>query len=345
MKQLSHRSRVLRWCAALVLATLAGIATTAAARGSHAEDDVDAETARAVAEFGRHGARKPIFETHIHFYQVTRPGGVPWPPPNSALYRDVLPAEYKRLAAQNGIVRAGVVEASPLVEDNQWILDLVAGDPFFSFFVGSLEIGAPDFHANLQRFAHDRRFVGIRGYLWSPGAITLDPAQVAALEHLARRGMTLDIISRGTTNPKPTVEALCTGMPKLRIIIDHLAGASGETPAAEWELSMRRLADLCPNLYVKFSSFYDMYQVGDGNMPWVSPLNVAAYKQHFDVLMTAFGADRLIFGTNWPVSDLGGGFAEQIALAEQYLAPFGRQVRDKVMFRNAMKFYRRIPQR
>jgi len=343
MKQLNHGARALQWCAALALATLGGMTTTQAAP---IDDDVDAETANAVADFRHMGVRRPIFETHIHLYQVTRPGGVPWPPPaNATLYRDVLPQEYKHLAAQNGIVRAGVVEASPLVEDNQWILDLVKGDHFFQFFVGSLEIGASDFAVNLQRFARDRRFVGIRGYLWSPPAITLDAPQLAALKNLAKRGMTLDIISRGTTNPKPLVEALCTTVPTLRIIIDHLAGAQGATPTPEWELSMRRLADLCPNLYIKFSSFYDMYQVGDGNTPWTAPLDLAAYKPHFDVLMTAFGPDRLIFGSNWPVSDLGGGFSEQIDIAEQYLATFGHDVRDKVMFRNAMKFYRRIPPR
>ncbi len=288
--------------------------------------------------------QRPIFETHVHFYQVTRPGGVPWPPKEAALlHRDVLPAQYKAIALRNGIVAAGVVEASSLVEDNQWILDLIGGDDFFKFFVGSLEIGAPDFSANLSRFAQDRCFVGVRGFLWGPGAITLDPAQRKSLDDLSRRGMTLDIISRGTTNPKPTVEALCTAYPTLRIIVDHLGGAQGATPATQWELSMRRLAAVCPNLHLKFSSFYDVYRVGDGNSPWVAPADLAAYQAHFDVLMTAFGPDRLVWGSNWPVSDLGGGFAQQIAIAEQYLAPLGQGVRDKVMFGNAMKFYRRIP--
>ena len=82
------------------------------------------------------GKRRPIVDTHIHFYRPSRRGGVPWPPAGSALHRDVLPAEYKALAQANGIVAAGVVEASVLVDDNQWILDLVAGDSFFPFFVG-----------------------------------------------------------------------------------------------------------------------------------------------------------------------------------------------------------------
>ena len=323
----------------MALATLAGMTTTAAM--AHDDDDDGEKT---LSEFRRHGVRNPIVETHIHLYQVTRPGGVPYPPPeNTTLYRDVLPAEYKQLARFNGIVTAGIVEASPLVEDNQWVLDLVRGDPFFTFFVGQLEIGSAAFIANLNRFAMDRRFVGIRGFLWSPPAITLDAAQLRNLRDLSRRGMTLDIISRGTTNPKPQVEALCRAVPQLRIIIDHLGGAQGAVPTPEWELSIRRLADVCPNLYMKFSSFYDIYQVGDGNHPWTAPLDLAAYKAHFDVLLTAFGSDRLIWGSNWPVSNLGGGFAEQIKLAEDYLAPFGRHVRDKVMFLNALKFYRRAP--
>ncbi|WP_280153600.1 amidohydrolase family protein [Piscinibacter sp. XHJ-5] len=306
-----------------------------------ADDDLEALIGQL-----RRGVPQPIVETHIHFYQVTRPGGVPWPPAASTtLYRDVLPAEYQQLARLHGIVAAGIVEASPLAEDNAWILDLVRRDAFFRFFVGQLEVGSPGFIAQLDRLAADPRFVGIRSFLWGPAAITLDAAQRRDLAELSRRGMTLDLISRGTTNPKPTVEALCKAFPQLRVIVDHLGGAQGPTPTPEWELSIRRWAELCPQLSVKFSSFYDVYQTGDGNAPWPAPLELAAYRPHFDVLMSAFGSDRLIWGSNWPVSSLGGGFAEQIRLAHDYLAPLGEEVRDKVMFRNALSFYRRVPPR
>src|SRR4051812_6486330 len=78
----------------------------------------------------------PIVETHIHVYQVTRPGGVPWPPAaNKVLYRDVLPADYKALASKQGVVAAGIMEASPLFEDNLKIADLIAHDKFFTFYV------------------------------------------------------------------------------------------------------------------------------------------------------------------------------------------------------------------
>ncbi|HKW84792.1 MAG TPA: amidohydrolase family protein [Burkholderiaceae bacterium] len=310
-----------------------------------AHDDSDEWALRAAIEHAERSAapgRRPIVETHIHFWQVTRPGGVPWPTPaEGPIFRDVLPGEYSAVARANGVVTAGIVEASGIVEDNQWILDLVRHDRFYSFFVGNLEIGSPTFARDLARFAHDPRFVGIRGYLTGPAeGITLTPAQLANLRDLARRGMTLDIISRGTKNPKDQVQALCTAVPDLRIIIDHLGGAKGPPPVdATWELEIRRLADVCPNLSMKFSSFYDMYAPGDVVYP--TPTDLGAYKAHFDVLMTAFGADRLVWGSNWPVITLHGTFEAQIAIAEAYLAPFGTVVRDKVMFKNALAFYRR----
>lgn len=325
-------------------ATAAALFGMALAPTAQAHDDAEGRTLRAMIEYAEHAAppgKRPIVETHIHFWQVTRPGGVPWPTPaEGPIFRDVLPPEYTAVARANGVVLAGIVEASGIVEDNQWVLDLVRHDRFYAFFVGNLEIGAPTFARDLARFARDPRFVGIRGYLTGPAeGITLSPAQLASLRDLARRGMTLDIISRGTKNPKDQVQALCTAVPDLRIIIDHLGGAKGPTVDPTWELEIRRLADVCPNLHMKFSSFYDMYAPGDVVFP--SPTDLASYKAHFDVLMTAFGADRLVWGSNWPVIGLHGTFEAQIAIAEEYLAPFGVAVRDKVMFKNALTFYRR----
>jgi L-fuconolactonase len=334
------RNGLAGWAAAA--AALLGMAWTSTAHATDGAADRALGAAIEHAERSAAGGKRPIVDTHIHFWQVTRPGGVPWPTPaEGPIFRDVLPPEYTAIARANGVIKAVVVEASGIVEDNQWILDLVRHDRFYSAFVGNLEIGAPTFAGDLARFARDPRFVGIRGYLTGPAeGITLSPAQLASLRDLARRGMTLDIISRGTKNPKDQVQALCTAVPDLRIIIDHLGGAKGPPPVdATWELEIRRLADVCPNLHMKFSSFYDMYAPGDVVFP--SPTDLAAYKAHFDVLMTAFGPDRLVWGSNWPVITLHGTFEAQIAIAEEYLAPFGHKVRDKVMFKNALAFYRR----
>ena len=296
------------------------------------------------------GHSHPIVETHIHFWQVTRPGGVPWPTPaEGPIFRDILPGDYMPIAKANGIVTAGVVEASGIVEDNQWILDLVKGDTFLR---PSSETWTSERRPSLMIWSgfRETRASSASAVISRvrPRASRSAPRSSQACSDLARRGMTLDIISRGDKNPKDQVEALCTAVPDLRIIIDHLGGAKGPPPVdPTWELEIRRLADVCPNLYMKFSSFYDMYAPGD--VVFLAPTDLASYKAHFDVLMTAFGADRLIWGSNWPVislhganpNDLSSGFADQIRIAEEYLAPFGEVVRDKVMFRNALLFYRR----
>ena len=71
-----------------------------------------------------------ILDTHTHFYDPTRESGVPWPAKTDALlHRTVLPKHYRSLRVPQRVDGTVVVEASPLVEDNQWILDLAADDP------------------------------------------------------------------------------------------------------------------------------------------------------------------------------------------------------------------------
>jgi L-fuconolactonase len=287
------------------------------------------------------GKSRPIIDTHIHIYQVTRTGGVPWPPPaNKTLYKDFTVEAYKAMATQHGITGAVIVEASPIYDDNVKILQSIKGDKFYRGLVGNLEVGKPDFVASLDKLSKDPKLVGIRAFLWAP-KLTVDDTQIAHVKELAKRGLSLDIISRGDLNPKDLVEKLAAAAPNLRIIIDHLAGAKGKTPTPEWEAAIKKLA-AHKNIYIKFSSFFDMFNpAATEDNPWKAPTDLASYKPHFDVLYKAFGPDRLVYGTNYPVVTLGGTVEQHNAIAEEYLAPLGTAVRDKVMYRNAEKFYSR----
>ena len=76
-----------------------------------------------------------IIDTHTHFYDPSRPQGVPWPgPENELLYRTVLPEHYRQIAEPEGVTGTVVVEASAWLDDNQWILDLAKDDPFNVIF-------------------------------------------------------------------------------------------------------------------------------------------------------------------------------------------------------------------
>src|SRR5205809_6764170 len=123
------------------------------------------------ASKGRH----MIIDTHTHFYDPTRPQGVPWPPPDdTVLYRRVMPENYKALAVPEGVTGTVVVEASQWVEDNEWILDLAAREPFIVGFVGNLQPGSPDFGANLERLAANPLFRGIRPRSASHGMVGME---------------------------------------------------------------------------------------------------------------------------------------------------------------------------
>lgn len=297
-------------------------------------------TARAASDSAK---ARPIFETHIHTWQATRPGGIPWPPPaNKVLFRDIAPEEFEKLAKPMGFTGSGIVEASNTQTDNLKVLDLIKGNKFFHWFVASVEVGSPDFIATIDKLSKSPKFVGVRSFLQAP-EILLDGKQVADLKELAKRGLSLDIISRGTKNPKDKVAAIAAAVPNLKIIIDHLGGAKGKVPDAGWVKDMEKLA-AHKNVYMKFSSYFDMYNTGPNeDNSWKAPTDLDSYKAHFDVLMKNFGADRLIYGSNWPVVVMGGTLENHIRIAEEYLKPLGNDVRDKVMYKNAKKFYERSP--
>jgi hypothetical protein len=125
----------------------------------------------AAAEQKASSHSRPIVDTHIHFYQPTRPGGVPWPPAGSALYRDVLPSDADGDRQRHRDVGA---EVSPPVEDNQRILD--AGTRRILPVLRRMSLrSVGEFHRRPDHFSRDHRFVGIRGFLWSPPAITSTP--------------------------------------------------------------------------------------------------------------------------------------------------------------------------
>ena len=85
-------------------------------------------------------------DTHVHLYDTQRPQGVPFPKPEDRLiYRPMLPADLRQVAEPAGVRGAVLVEASPSIEDNDWVLDLVANEPFICGVVGNLDPEAAEF--------------------------------------------------------------------------------------------------------------------------------------------------------------------------------------------------------
>ena len=122
--------------------------------GGSGDDALDERTQELLGR--AQGVEKPIADTHVHLYRRSRPGVV-WPEPtNEILYQDYLPERYMELALDLGILGSGIVEASPFIDDTQWVLAQVAADEatdaFYPWYVAQLDISSADFVRNLDAY-------------------------------------------------------------------------------------------------------------------------------------------------------------------------------------------------
>lgn len=277
-----------------------------------------------------------VIDTHTHFYDPKRPQGVPWPPKdNPTLYRTVLPEHYAALPKPAPVAGTVVVEASSWVEDNQWILDLAAREPFILGFVGNLPVGTAEFAGLLKRFSANPVFRGIRvqGARLSTGL--REARFLSDLRMLAERGLSLDVV--GSPDMLPDVALLALEIPDLPIIIDHVAGVpiDGAKPPEDWRREIEATARR-PHVYCKVSGLVE----GSGRTNGQAPRELAFYHLVLDAIWECFGASRLVYGSNWPVCELFADLATVQRLPSEYFKSKGADITAKVFADNARRFYR-----
>ena len=251
---------------------------------------------------------------------------MPWPGAGDALlYRTVLPEHHRELAVPEGVAGTVVVEASAWLEDNQWVLDLAAADPWIVGLVGHVDPDREGFAADIERFAANPLFRGIRVAGGSFEAIE-SGSFMADMELLAARDLELDVLM-DTGN----FEGLCSlaeRIPDLRIVLNHLVSVpiDGNAPDPRWADCMHRAAPL-PRVYMKVSGLVELAAVKP------APADLAYYEPTLDLVWETFGEDRLIYGSNWPVSDIGGDYATVIGLVRRYFESKGEAGRGQVLVR------------
>ena len=280
----------------------------------------------------------PIIDTHIHLFDPTRPQGVPWPKKEDAiLYHPALPDRYRKIAAPLGIKGAIEVEASPWLEDNQWVLDIAAKDTMIVGTVGDLEPGKPGFRAHLERFHRNPLFLGIRyGNLWERdlGRELSKPEFISDLKLLSEAGLVLD-----TANPDPALISelvrLTDLIPNLRVVIDHLPQLDPPADPKALRAYQAKIRELGkrPQVYVKIS---EVLRRVDGRVP--EDLNF--YRPRLDELWDIFGADRLIYGSDWPNSDQWATYPQVLKVVREYFTAKGPEVAEKYFWRNSIPAYR-----
>jgi predicted TIM-barrel fold metal-dependent hydrolase len=277
----------------------------------------------------------PVVDAHIHLFDPTRPGGIPWPEKtDTVLYHPSLPPRYARLAEPHSVVGAIAVECSSWLIDNFWLLDVAEQNPIMLGFIGDLLPDAPDFAATVDRLHRSPLFLGIRyGNLWNRdmNAAAQNPDFIAGLKLLADSGLVLE-----TANPDAAllaaVVAVSDRVPNLRIVLDHLPNAKIPADASAYNASLHELAHR-PNIFVKGSEI--IHRV-DAKVE----LDASYYKASLDQMWDLFGEDRIYFGSDWPNSDSLATYDQTFAVAEHYIATRSVAAQQKYFWKNSIAVYK-----
>ena len=281
----------------------------------------------------------PIIDTHIHLFDKTRPEGAPYPrdmpgggePPQGMI---ALPNRYQAITAPLGVVGAIVVEASPRLDDNQWILDLAANAPIIVGLVGRIDPADQAFGQHLDRLNRNPLFLGIRQGQLDPG---LDTDYIANLKLLADANCSLDVDTprQGMTATEVLVNVL-DKVPSLRLVMDHLPDVRFPDRAAK-DTYMTHLRELGqrPQVYIKLSEVVHRF---DGKVS----TDINAYSDWLDELWSIFGEDRVMFGSDWPQSESleFNSYPNVFGVARAYVMSKGPSAMEKVFWKNSLQPYR-----
>ena len=249
------------------------------------------------------------------------------------LYRPLLPGTHAPICRSNGVTGVVVVLSGQALVDNQWNLDVTAHDKrLYRGVVGNLSkaIGTDQFQPLLTRLCQDKRYIGYR--LSGRYQEGLTDALIRDLRLTAQMGRTVDFLIGGYS--LSDVNEIARRIPDLKIMIDHFGGVQldGGPHDKEWLRDFRTVATR-PNVYCKLSALYGRFK----EQP--APTNPAAYRPTIDFALKCFGEDRLIYGSDWPVTTLTGDYRSVINLTRAYFADQELKTARKVFHDNAVKFY------
>lgn len=269
-------------------------------------------------------------DAHQHYWQIAR-GDYFWMGPHvQPIIRDVLPADLVPHLSAAGIDRTVVVQAAATVAETEFMLDLADTEPSIAAVVGWVDLGADDVETTLRRLAARPKFRGIRPMLQDIEDTfdILKPKHLAALDLLPKLNLRFDALAQ--PRHLPVVAAIADHMPELPIVVDHAAKPFIAKGIIEpWASDMAALARR-PSVFCKFSGL-----VTEAGANW----SIENLKPYADHLLTCFGPDRLMFGSDWPVVELAASYESWLAAANDLLGGLTPTERDAIFGGTAARFY------
>ena len=271
-----------------------------------------------------------MIDAHLHLCDLQR-SAYSWITPELGPLHTTITAERAagELAAV-GVERAVLVQAEDSVADTAYLLDVAARSSFVAGVVGWIRLYDPR-TAERQLADHGDRLCGVRHLVHDdPRDDFLDLPEVRrSLALVAAQGLALDVPDAWPRH-LGAVARLADALPELTVVVDHL-GKPPRDPADRpaWELQLREAAER-PNVLAKLSGL---------QTPGV-PFTEAAVRPLVDLALEVFGADRLMYGGDWPMTVPSGGYADCWAVVRTLLWEQSIDVQDAVLHRTADTVYR-----
>gem|GEM_PF-200098 len=327
-------------------ASIGGNTASGGGGGGRVNLDAGAAIDAPLVQGGSGGVAMPmVIDTHTHFWDSSRPNPrdrskpIAWPDPGlKQLYRPILPAEYITKSKGTGITATIVVEASGWLEDNQWVLDLAAQSPVIVGYVGSFGevIGTNKFDDALKRFAANPLFRGIRIGSGEVSAALSSSGRLAEFTKLGDADLAVDTLGVSLSD----VAKLAVSVPKLRIVVDHMAGVAALDPSSGWKKDIETLAKSAgaPRIYLKLSGLVE----SAGNP---APVDAARYTAALEHVWQQMGEDHLLYSSNWPVSELNAPLGTVANILNTFLATKSQASREKVFWKNSQAAYKWVPRK
>jgi L-fuconolactonase len=270
-------------------------------------------------------------DAHHHVWSLAR-GDYGWLTPDLApIYRDFSLAEMAPLAQAAGITTSVLVQAAPTLAETHFLLDVAAkSGGFVRGVVGWVDLDTDDAIATVESLASDPLFKSVRPMLQDLPDVAwlLRPQVQATLARLPALGLRFDALVKPAQ--LPALLTMLDRNPDLDVVIDH--GAKPDIARAAWQpwASLMRAAAAHPRVYCKLSGL-----VTEAGSQWTLD-TLRPYVAH---LIECFGSPRLMWGSDWPVVELGGGYARWRNVTMKLLSELSAHERDAVLGENAWRFY------
>lgn len=247
------------------------------------------------------------------------------------LKRDYLPADLLPELHANGIDATIAVQADQSEQETEFLLELARQHPFVAGVVGWVDLRAANLEQRLEHFAKFPALCGFRHVAQSEpdDRFLIREDFVRGVAMLGQFDFTYDILIYA--RQLPAAIALADKLPDQPFVLDHIAKPNLKSrEIAEWSAGIRALA-ANPRVYGKISGLIT-------EADWRN-WKADDFKPYLDVVFEAFGADRLMFGSDWPVCLLAGSYSQVKTLVENYVRDWPQADRDKLFGGNAASFY------